>query len=44
MKQATYNRDKQAWKRWPWNEIAFAAVIGGTMLMVLLLAPAGWWV
>ena len=32
MKQATYNKDKHAWKRWPWNEIAFAAIIGGTML------------
>lgn len=44
MKQATYNKDKHAWKRWPWHEIAFASVIGGTLFFALLLAPAAWWV
>lgn len=43
MKQATYNKDKHAWKRWPWSEIAFIAAITSAFAMGMLLAPVGWW-
>jgi ElaB/YqjD/DUF883 family membrane-anchored ribosome-binding protein len=43
MKQATANKDKHAWKRWPWADIAFASIIGAVIGLFLALAPAGWW-
>jgi len=43
MKQATYNKDKHAWKRWPWKDIIFCTIVGGIMVAGIVAAPPGWW-
>ena len=43
MKQATYNKDKHAWKRWPWADICFTAIIMAVFAAWAILLPPGWW-
>lgn len=43
MKQAIYNKDKHAWKRWRWDEIIFTTACGIATALWIIFVPAGWW-
>jgi|DEB0MinimDraft_10_1074344.scaffolds.fasta_scaffold519328_1 hypothetical protein len=43
MKQATYNKDKQAWKRLPLAEILLCTIAGIGLVLWVVFIPPGWW-